>query len=386
MEEEKKRARRRRKKKGKKEESPEKEEQKEEKPEKEEQKEEKPEKEEQKEEKPEKEEQKEVQKKQEEEDILEDEVNLKEVINKKCSLDEHKDIDAEYYCQECKISMCKKCEKDHSRLLKNHHLIPLDKDISEVFTGLCTKPKHPLALEYYCKTHNQLCCAACVSKVKNKWNGQHKDCEIYYIVKIKNSQKEKFDNNVKKLEELSNKIEPTIKQLKDIYEKINESKDKLKGEIQKIFTKIRTELNNREDKLYEEIEAKYNEIYFKEELIKESEKLPNLVKISLEKAKIKENDWDDENILPKLINDSINIENIIKNIDGIYGKVNDCISKKSIFIKFNLNKDKIEKGLLSDIKSFGKIITKDDEKVEEESDDEDEDENDIGLKGLFKQK
>ena len=45
--------------------------------------------------------------------------------------------------------------------------------------------------------------------------------------------------------------------------------------------------------------------------------------------------------------------------------------------------------MLSDIKSFGKIITKDDEKVEnekEESDDEDEDENDIGLRGLFKQK
>ena len=204
----------------------------------------------------EKKEEKEKQKEEDEEEIKE-EVKEKEIISKKCSLDEHKDLDAIYYCQECKISMCKKCEKDHSRLLKNHHVISLDKDINEIFTGLCTKPNHTLKLEYYCKTHNQLCCAACIAKIKNKWNGQHKDCEIYYIVKIKNNVKEKFDENKKKLEELSNKLEPTIKELKDIYEKINESKDKLKGEIQNIFTIIRTELNNREDKLYEEIEKKY---------------------------------------------------------------------------------------------------------------------------------
>ena len=53
----------------------------------------------------------------------EEEKDENEMINKKCSLDEHKDLDAIYYCQECKISMCKKCEKDHSRLLKKHHII-----------------------------------------------------------------------------------------------------------------------------------------------------------------------------------------------------------------------------------------------------------------------
>ena len=320
--------------------------------------------------------------KKEEEDIFEDEVMEKETINKKCSLDEHKDINAEYYCQECKVSMCKKCEKVHSSLLKNHHLISLDKDINEVFTGLCTKPKHPLALEYYCKTHNQLCCAACIAKIRNKWNGQHKDCEIYYIIKIKNNVKEKLDKNMKKLEELSNKLEPTIKELKDIYEKINESKEKLKGEIQNIFTKIRTELNNREDKLYEDIETKYNELFFKEELIKESEKLPNLVKESLEKGKIKENDWDDENILPKLINDSINIENIINIIDEIYGKINDYISKEYISIEFNLKKDEIEKGLLSEIKLFGGIeISENKKELKEEKPGDDIDSEDLG--GLF---
>ena len=68
-----------------------------------------------------------------------------------------------------------------------------------------------------------------------------------------------------------------------------------------------------------------------------------------------ENDWNDENILPKLINDSINIENIIKNINDIYGKINDFISKKYLSIKFNLTNEEIAKGLLNEIKSFGRI-------------------------------
>ena len=311
-----------------------------------------------------KEELKEKQKEVDEEEIEEEEIKVNEEISKKCSLDEHKDLDAIYYCQECKISMCKKCEKDHTRLLKNHHIISLDKDINEIFTGLCTKPNHALKLEYFCKTHNQLCCAACIAKVKNKWNGQHKNCDIYFIVKIKNSVKDKMNNNYKKLEELSNNLEPSIKELKDIYEKINESKEKLKGKIQNIFTKIRTELNNREDKLYEEVEAKYNELYFKEELIKESEKLPNMVKVSLDNGKIKENDWNDENLLPKLFNESIKFENAIKNIDDIYDKIKQFNSKKDTIIEFNLTEDEINKNFLNKIKRFGGIRVVDNKDID----------------------
>ena len=164
-----------------------------------------------------------------------------------------------------------------------------------------------------------------------------------------------MDKNIKNLKELSDKLEPSIKELKDIYEKINESKEKLKEEILKIFTKIRNELNNREDKLIEEIDKKYNELFFKEELIKESEKLPNLVKISLEKGKINENDWNDENLLPKLINDSINIENAIKNINNIYEKIKNFNSNKECSIEFYPKDVEIEKGLINDIRNYGSL-------------------------------
>ena len=294
----------------------------------------------------------------EEEEVYEEEKVGKKMINKKCSLNEHREIDAIFYCQKCEIYMCNKCEKVHSGLLKNHHIYSLDKDANEIFTGLCTKPNHSLNLQFYCKTHNKLCCAACISKIRLKGNGQHKNCLIYYITKIKKDKRENLEKNMKDLEELSGKLEPSIKELNSIYEKINESKDKLKLEIQKIFTKIRTELNKREDELYLEIDKKYDEMFFKEELIKESEKLPNIVKISLEKGKINENDWNDETKLSKIINDCIKLENTIKKINLIYDKISEFNSNKELEFEFNPKIDEIEKNLLKEMKEFGNIQVK----------------------------
>ena len=77
--------------------------------------------------------------------------------------------------------------------------------------------------------------------------------------------------------------------IKIIVEKINKSKEDLKLKIQNIFTNIRNTLNTREDELLAEVDAKYNEIYFNEDIIKQIEKLPNKVKLSLEKGKLIEN-------------------------------------------------------------------------------------------------
>ena len=50
---------------------------------------------------------------------------------------------------------------------------------------------------------------------------------------------------MKKLEVLSKTIEESIKELKNIFESVGEEKEKIKIKIQKIFTKLRTELDNR---------------------------------------------------------------------------------------------------------------------------------------------
>ena len=67
---------------------------------------------------------------------------------------------------------------------------------------------------------------------------------------------------------------------------MNKNKEDLKLSIQQIFTKIRSEINNREDQLLIEVEQKFENIFCKEDIIKESEKLPIKIKDSLEKGKI----------------------------------------------------------------------------------------------------
>ena len=63
--------------------------------------------------------------------------------NKKyCMFKEHKDINAVFYYQECKKYMCNKCGNYHTGLFENHHLYNLDKEINEVFIGICKEEKH----------------------------------------------------------------------------------------------------------------------------------------------------------------------------------------------------------------------------------------------------
>ena len=166
-----------------------------------------------------------------------------------CSSLEHKEIDAINFCQECKIYLCNKCEKFHSILFANHHKFTLDKDPKEIFTGICKIDNHTGMLDFYCKDHNELCCAFCITKIKRKGLGQHTDCNIYNIEDIFEEKKNNLENNLKNLENLSETFQSSIKELNEIFEKIDKNKEELKLEIQKTFTKIRNELNKREDEL-----------------------------------------------------------------------------------------------------------------------------------------
>ena len=131
-----------------------------------------------------------------------------------------------------------------------------------------------------------MCCSSCLCKLKTKNYGQYKDCDVCVIEDIKEEKKSKLKENINQLENLSKNINDSINQIKIIYDKINEKREEIKIKIQGIFTKIRNALNDREDELLLEINKKYENIYFKEELIKECEKLPNIIKISLEKGKL----------------------------------------------------------------------------------------------------
>ena len=117
---------------------------------------------------------------------------------KKCFMEEHKEIDAISFCYECKIYMCNKCEKIFSDFFKNLHqnIIIKDQNFGDIFSGICTEENHSVELMYFCKSHNKLCCAECITKIKAKLNGQHKDCDVCLIEDIENEKKNKLEENI----------------------------------------------------------------------------------------------------------------------------------------------------------------------------------------------
>ena len=279
--------------------------------------------------------------------------------DKKCSLKEHKEIKAICFCYECNIYMCNKCENLHSKLFENHHSFKIDANIKDIFTGFCKEEKHNDKLEYFCKDHNKLCCGLCLCKIKGKGKGQHKDCDVCYIEDIKELKKDKLKENIEILSDLSSKFEESINQIKIIINKINENREELKLKIQKIFTKIRNTLNEREDELLLQVDKKFEDIYFKEDIIKESENFPNIVKKSLDKGKsLIDNEWNDESNMISFINDCINIENNIKTINKINESLKECNKSNNFKIQFYPKEESEISKFLKQIITFGNIYTK----------------------------
>ena len=277
----------------------------------------------------------------------------------KCSNLEHSEINANIYCSKCEIYMCNKCENIHSKLFSNHQSFIIKNNSEDCFTGLCKEENHHnLELEFYCKTHNQLCCIACLCKIKKNSIGKHSECEICDIEEIKDDKINKLKENIKCLENLSNTFEDSINKLKELFLKINKNKEELKLKIQTIFTKIRNELNNREDFLLLEVDNEFDKTYFKEEIITKSERLYNKIKLSLNNYKIinKENNNNKTNFL---INECIKIENNIRDIETINENVKKC--NNSIDLKFIIIPDKEDElnESFNYIKNFVKIYSND---------------------------
>ena len=126
----------------------------------------------------------------------------------------------------------------------------------------------------------------------------------------------------------------------------------MKLKVQKIFTKLRNSLNEREDELLLEIDKTFDNSILNKEFIKEGENIPKKIKISLERAKIIEKDWDN-NKLKLMINDCINIENYIEFINDMKKNLKKSNSI-NYEIKFIPEDNGIEEFLIK-IKNFGNI-------------------------------
>ena len=272
---------------------------------------------------------------------------------KNCTFKEHSNVNAISYCFICRIYMCNKCENYHSKMFESHKSINKDKYTKDTFTGYCKVENHPYELEYFCKTHKQLCCAKCVIKIGNKNDAIHKDCSVCTLEDIKDEKINNLKENIKKLELLSETLNEEINNLKNIFDKIVNRKEEIKKDIQKLFTNIRNELNQREETLLNEVDVLFDNNYIKEDIIKDGEKLPNKIKHSLEKSK---NINLEDNKLNWLINDCLIIEKDINTIDIIKENINKYNNSNKLDIGFTSDKKDDLNELINMIKNFGKVV------------------------------
>ena len=265
----------------------------------------------------------------------------------------HPEIEFICYCQKCDIYLCNKCQKLHSDLFKNHIIINSNDYFKNYFTGLCKMKDHQNKLIYFCKEHNQLCCVSCIPKIKGEGNGQHSDCNICILKEIEEEKKKALNDNIIKLKEISENIEKSINELQLIYEKISKSKEEMKLNLQKIFTTIRSKINEREDELLKEIDKKYDDMYFKEDIVVDSKKLPKKINESIEQGNLINNGWNENKYeLNFLINGCLNIENNLKEIDIM----NESLKKyNNNNTEFKYNPEGELNYLLDKIKSFGNL-------------------------------
>ena len=276
-------------------------------------------------------------------------------MSKKCSSKDHQKIPAIYYCQECEIFMCQKCEQYHLKIFYNHKVNDLDKNIDENIYGVCKEKNHSEKLEFFCKTHNKLCCSSCIIKIKKKGKGQHTDCDICLIEDIKDEKIELLSKNIKILEDLSKTLDKSIIELKEILNKMSQNKNELKLKIQKTFTEIKNKINEREDKLLLEIDRLYEDTIISYNKLKKIDNIPSIIELKLKKGiKAKnelEEDYDKLNIV---INESINIEKYILKINQNNQIINKYKNQMNSTIKFyDEKKDSIQK-FHNNFISFGK--------------------------------
>ena len=207
----------------------------------------------------------------------------------------------------------------------------------------------------FCKTHNNLYVRKCNYQLKGQEIGQNDNCDICLLKDIEEEKRKKLKENIKALEFLMNHLQDNKDKLNKISEIINDNKEDLKFKIQKIFTKIRSAVNDREEILLAEVDNAFDEIISRKDFIKESESLPNKIKKSLDKAKTVDNQWNNKE-LSDLIKDCLNIEKNFKEINLVNDKMNrfNLREIENTKLKFNPAENELDY-VMKEISRFGKI-------------------------------
>lgn len=282
-----------------------------------------------------------------------------ETTEKKCYTKSHANKKAIKFCLNCNKYLCELCLASHAKCDRKHELYSIDNELNLSFKGTCQENNHPNNLDYYCSTHNNLCCAACLCKIKDKGDGQHTECKACSIEEIKEEKREKLNNNINILKDLAQNFKKKLKEVRKIYDKTNNQKEGTRTNIKNTFDELINILTLRKKELLKELDDIYEKNIFSDDFIKTYEKLPSKINYYIKKGKSVNEKWEEDEKRGKLniiINDCINIEKHVEK----YQLINDRLQSLSTRVTFQFCIEGIDiKAFTEKLKNLGKIIFND---------------------------
>ncbi|XP_052079883.1 uncharacterized protein LOC127718031 [Mytilus californianus] len=188
---------------------------------------------------------------------------------------------AEAYCSQCEEALCIECRDHHkiSRSSKSHQTISVEKhqklpSFIKQIKHYCAK--HDCFLEFYCKSHDSLCCKLCLIS-------GHKECKETmfiedFLMPSSGHQSAALDNIEKVLKDLDDNICSAIKdrtrnttelrdqkqmiaeQIKEKRQEINTMLDHLEGALQKKASAMEKEYSRKINEVIAKLEAEKKKV------------------------------------------------------------------------------------------------------------------------------
>ncbi|KAK3084117.1 hypothetical protein FSP39_008451 [Pinctada imbricata] len=137
------------------------------------------------------------------------------------------DAPGEYYCVECKQTLCPQCEKFHRKFTKGHNIV-LRTQIGDIDTTTLTCTDHHNAATFHCEKCNVPVCDRCVT-------GKHQGHKMVDLTSILDKETKKLQSDVIKMKR---EVLPKMKKKRD---DISTEKENYEKKIQRITDEMEDE-------------------------------------------------------------------------------------------------------------------------------------------------
>ena len=289
-----------------------------------------------------------------------------------CFNDDHEEqVAATKFCPECKQFYCEDCLKLHNKLYKKHKPKALEDKI--IFKGMCNEYQHNEKYEYFCRTHNKLCCSKCTTKIKDETHGEHSNCEVCKLVDILSEKEKIFEENRAKINKKKYKlVNESIANFEKYRGNKVETKKSIKAQIEKAFQNYEKALAERKNQLLSNVDEIYKSFKLEEydkKITKLTNKLSDISGLIGMSEEIKA-----ENEMNTLIEFYCRVENDLNNINALNDEINKYSTKRQN-INFILDLDKFKKKLsqFGEVKAIGNEDVPANNIIEEENEKNDYD-------------